>query len=74
MSRPVFALAEVRRWGLVGKAARGALLGVALLTGCGGGSNTIVEPENPTPLPDPAQRTSAGAPAAGNGPSRALGN
>lgn len=74
MSRPVSALVDVCRSGWVCKAACGALLATALLTGCGGGSNTIVEPENPTPLPDPAQRTSAGAPAAGNSPSRALGN
>lgn len=74
MSRSDAAPVDAFRWGLVGKAASAALLAVALLTGCGGGSTTIVEPENPTPLPDPAQRTSAGAPAAGNGPSRALGN
>jgi len=52
-----------------------AVVASALLVGCGGGSHEIVEPQNPTPLPDASQRLSTGdaVEGASQGPARSLG-
>jgi hypothetical protein len=52
-----------------------AFVASALLVGCGGGTNEIVEPDNPTPLPDASQRLSTGdaLEGASQGPARSLG-